>query len=72
MRLMADQSLASGFIPINTRQQKASLPFNPGVREWKVKGVKKVRSAIKLCSYYFRYYLSDDINVTGILQRRHT
>ena len=32
-----------------------------------IKGVKKVRSAIKLCSYYFIYYVPNDINVTGIL-----
>ena len=32
-----------------------------------IKGVKKVRSTIKLCSYYFDYSVSDDINVTGIL-----
>ena len=31
-----------------------------------VKGVKKIRSAIKLC-YYFSHYVSNDINVTGIL-----
>ena len=33
---MVDQSLAAGFIPINTRQQRASLPFKPGVLEKKV------------------------------------
>ena len=33
----------------------------------KVKGVNKVCSAIKLCSYYFSHYVSIDINVTGIL-----
>ena len=32
-----------------------------------LKGVKKVRSAIKLCSYHFSYNVSNDINVTGIL-----
>ena len=32
-----------------------------------IKGVKKVRSTIKLCSYYYSHYVSDDINVTGIL-----
>ena len=32
----ADQSLATGFIPINTRQQRPSLPFKPGVLETKV------------------------------------
>ena len=32
-----------------------------------VKGVKKVRSEIKLCSYYFSHYVSYDTNVTGIL-----
>ena len=32
-----------------------------------LKGVKKVRSAIKLLSYYFSYYVSNDIHVTGIL-----
>ena len=31
-----DQSLAVGFIPINTRQQRASLPFKPRVLERKV------------------------------------
>ena len=36
MRLSVDQSLAAGFIPINTQQQRASLPFNPGVLERKV------------------------------------
>ena len=32
-----------------------------------IKGVKKVRSAIKLSSFYFSYYVSSGINVTGIL-----
>ena len=32
-----------------------------------VKGVKKVRSAIKLCPYIFSYNVSNDIYVTGIL-----
>ena len=36
MWLIVDQSLAAGFIPINTRQQRASLPFKPGVLERKV------------------------------------
>ena len=36
MRLIVDQSLAAGFIPINTWQQRASLPFKPGVRQRKV------------------------------------
>ena len=36
MPLIVDQSLAAGFIPINTRQQRASLPFKPGVLERKV------------------------------------
>ena len=31
-----------------------------------LKGVKKVRSAIKLCSYFFTYKVSNVINVTGI------
>ena len=31
MPLIIDQSLAVGFIPINTRQQRAALPFKPGV-----------------------------------------
>ena len=31
--MIVDQSLAAGFIPINTRQQRASLPFKPGVME---------------------------------------
>ena len=29
MRLIVDQSLGAGFIPIYTRQQRASLPFKP-------------------------------------------
>ena len=32
-----------------------------------IKGVKKVRSTIKLYSYYFSYNVSIDKNVTGIL-----
>ena len=32
-----------------------------------VKGVKKVRSAIELCSYYFSDNVTNDINVTGVL-----
>ena len=32
-----------------------------------LKGVKKVRSTIKLYSYYFSYYVSNDIDVTVIL-----
>ena len=32
-----------------------------------LKGVKKVRSAIKLCFYYFSYCVSNDINLFGIL-----
>ena len=36
MWLIVDQSLATGFVPINTRQQSASLPFKPGVLERKV------------------------------------
>ena len=36
MRLVVDQFLAAHFIPINTRQQMASLPFKPGVLERKV------------------------------------
>ena len=36
MRLTVDQSLAAGFIPINTRQQRASFPFKPNVLERKV------------------------------------
>ena len=36
MPLIVDQSLAAGFIPINTQQQRASLPFKPGVLERKV------------------------------------
>ena len=32
MRLIVDH-LAAGFIPINTRQQRASLPFKPSVLE---------------------------------------
>ena len=44
--------------------------FAIGVKQrniWVVKGVKKVRSAIKLCSHYFSYNVSNYINVTGIL-----
>ena len=36
MQQIIDQSLATGFIPMNTRQQRASLPFKPGVLERKV------------------------------------
>ena len=36
MQLIVDQSLATGFIPINTQQQRASLSFKPGVLERKV------------------------------------
>ena len=36
MQLIIDQSLAPGFIPIYTPQQRASLPFKPGVLERKV------------------------------------
>ena len=36
MRLIFDHSLAAGFIPINTRHQRASLPFKPSVLERKV------------------------------------
>ena len=32
MRLIVDQSLAAGFISINTRQQRASLPLIHGSR----------------------------------------
>ena len=31
--MIVDQPLAAGFIHINTRQQRASLPFKPGVLE---------------------------------------
>ena len=31
--MIIDQSLAVGFIPINILQQRASLPFKPGVLE---------------------------------------
>ena len=36
MRLIVDQSLATGFISIHTRQQKVSFLFKPGVLERKV------------------------------------
>ena len=36
MGLIVEESLALGFIPINTWQQRASLPFKPGVLERKV------------------------------------
>ena len=36
MQLIVDQSLATGFIPINTWQKRASLPFKPGVLERKI------------------------------------
>ena len=36
MRLIVDQSLAAGFFPINTCQQRASLSFKPSVLEKKV------------------------------------
>ena len=32
-----------------------------------VKGVKKIRSAIKLCPYIFSYNVSNEIYVTGVL-----
>ena len=37
-----------------------------------VKGVKKVRSAIKMCSSYFSQYASNDINNTEIHLSLHT
>ena len=37
----------------------------------KLKGVTKVRSAIKIFSYYFSYNVSLDINFTGFLESRH-
>ena len=37
-----------------------------------IKGVKKVRSAIKLHSHYFSYNVSNNIIVTGILLSRLT
>ena len=37
-----------------------------------LKGVKKVRSAIKLCSHYFSYNVSNNIVATGILLSRLT
>ena len=33
MQLIVDQSLSAGFIPINTQQQRASLPFKHSVLE---------------------------------------
>ena len=30
MGLIIDKSLAAGFIPINTQQQRASFPIKPG------------------------------------------
>ena len=36
MQLIVNESLATGFIPINTQQQGASLPFKPGMLERKV------------------------------------
>ena len=36
MQLIIDQSLAAGYFPGNTKQQRASLPFKPGVLERKV------------------------------------
>ena len=36
MQLTVDQALGVGFIPINTLQQRASLPFKPNVLERKV------------------------------------
>ena len=37
-----------------------------------VKGFKKVHSKVKLYSYYFSNNVSNDINVSGILQSRLT
>ena len=34
MRLIVVQSLATGLIPINTQQQRASLPFKPVKDIW--------------------------------------
>ena len=42
MRLIVDQSLAAGFIPIDTRQQRASLPFKPDVLERKVFNIEDI------------------------------
>ena len=36
MRLIVDQTLTVGFISINSRQQRASLPFKPDMLERKV------------------------------------
>ena len=36
MPLIVEQSLAAGFIPVNTQQLKASLPFKPGDLERKI------------------------------------
>ena len=36
MWLIVDQSLVAGFIPINTPQQRASLPFKPSVLKMKL------------------------------------
>ena len=49
----------------NDRDKLISLPISGHVDLRK--GVKKVRSAIKVCSYHFRYNVSNDINATGIL-----
>ena len=42
MQLIVIQSLAAGFIPINTQHQRASLPFKPGVLEREVYNNKDI------------------------------
>ena len=42
MRLIVDQSLAAGFILIDTWQQRASLPFKPDVLERKVFNIEDI------------------------------
>ena len=61
MGLIVDQSLAAGFIPINTQQQLASLPFKPDCLQVKM-GSLSVTEDLR------RYItMNDDINDMNIL-----
>ena len=53
----------------NNRDKLMCLPISRHVDL--LKGVKKVRSAIKVCSYYFRYNVSNDINANVTLKSTH-
>ena len=57
---MGDQSLDVGFIPINTWQQRASLPFKPGVLERKVYNNDDIT--------FFSIFTFDKPSVNNVLQ----